>query len=117
MNNLPPPQDGDFLRNHAQLLAAFIDTKAEGHPLVSGMPEKVAAGILWQYSSHDFIIYAGGRAKKFPTPSQLGKGSSSIIVLSSFEEGLEFIRLTESIRQCTEYPHIHFGRMPGTIFK
>lgn len=117
MNNRPLPQHEDDIRHQAQRLAEFIDTKAGGHPLVSGMPEEVATGILWQYSNHDFIVYACARAKKFPTPSQLRKGSPSSIFLSSFEEAFEFIRLTECIRQRTEYPHVLFGRMPGTSFR
>lgn len=117
MQNFLPPQDADFMCTHAKLLAAFIDTKSGGHPLVSGMPEWLAVGVLWQYSNHDFIVYTDSADRKFPTSAQLDQGSPSSILLSSFEEALEFIRLTESIRQRTEYPHILFGQMPGTVFR
>lgn len=99
------------------MLASFIDTKAGDYPLVSGMPADVAQGVLWQYSNHDFIVHYDSSRRKFPTPAQLEKGSPSNIRLVSLEEALEFIQLTESIRQNTVYPNVLFGRMPTTTFR
>lgn len=102
------------LLSYAQLLANFIDSKAGDYPLISVLPSNLDAGILWQYSSHDFILYYGKAQRKFPCLAQLQRGSPSEISLLSLEEALELVRLTETVRQKTVYPHIALGRMPGT---
>lgn len=105
------------LLSYAQLLANFIDSKAGDYPLISVLPSSLGAGILWQYSSHDFILYYEKAQRRFPSLMQLHKGSPSEISLLSLEDALELVRLTETVRQKTVCPHIALGRMPGTEFK
>lgn len=106
-----------MLLPHAQRFAIFIDSRAGDCPLVSALPSEVASAVLWQYGNHDFVIYYEKTQRKFPALRLLQKGSPSEISLLSLEEALEFVRLTESIRQKTVYPHIALGRMPGTEFR
>lgn len=110
-------QDKELL-SQARALANFIDSKAGGYPLINGVPDCVGRGVLWQYGNHDFLVYYDGAPQRlFPTTAQLEKNSPSRIYLISLEETLEFIRLTEAIRQKTIYPYMHLGRMPRTTFK
>jgi len=106
-----------ILLPYAQRFANFIDSRAGDYPLVSALPSDVGLAVLWQYCNHDFVIYFETTKRKFPSVKHLQKGSPSEISLLSLEEAIEFVRLTESIRQKTLYPHVALGRMLGTEFR
>jgi hypothetical protein len=114
--NIDDLSDDNALLQQARMLANFIDSKAGGYPLINGIPDAVGRGVLWQYGDYDFLVYYGGSQRKFPTQSQLKKSSPGNLYFLNLEEALEFIRITEAIRQKTIYPYIQLGRMPRTTF-
>ena len=99
------------LYEQAKTIATFIDAIAGDFPLISGMPSFMSNGVLWQYDKHDFVIRIGNEHRKFPTQEQIGEGAPSDIFLIDLEDALEFIRITESIRQKTSFPLIKFGKI------
>lgn len=114
-----PPMTLDADNEHlkaASFLANYVDEIAGGYPLVSGLPGKIADGLLWQYGAHYFVIIIRKEGCKFPSADELKKGSPSEIELHDLDSALEFIRLTESIRQNSPFPYIMLGRMPSTKF-
>lgn len=112
LKSLPAPSVGV-----GRIYASCIDGIGGGYPLVSGMPECVANGVLWQYEKHYFIIHCDSESRRYSIELDLTKNSPTELFLKNLEEALEFIRLTESLRQRTDFPLIVFGRMHSTTFK
>lgn len=100
----------------AKILADFIDSTAGGIPLISGMPTFDPNALLWQYGKHWFVVHFQCATGKCLAVDDLAEGSPTDLYVAGIEEAIKLIRLTESIRQGTDYPHIGLGRMPGTYF-
>jgi hypothetical protein len=98
----------------ATALSALIDGVSGGYPLVSVLVGR-NGGVplyLWQYAKHDFHLYIDRNLNGHFLIERTNLPCE--IILPSEEDALELVRLTESIRQKSDWPIVRLGALPTT---